>query len=100
VPEIGYRLLASGDGKSLSHWAIAKSGKLGENEPHPVTLLPTMAQFHAYALVDRRLRINKALKIEGIGHIVGLTPYIIRHTLVGRVTKSYDGRLSRRPFAT
>src|ERR1700693_4740325 len=39
MPEIGYRLLASGDGKSPGHRAVAEAGKLRENEPHPVTLL-------------------------------------------------------------
>jgi hypothetical protein len=41
---------------------------LGKNEPHPVTLLPTMAQFRKDTLVDQRLRIQKTLEIEGVSH--------------------------------
>src|SRR5437763_8326845 len=68
VAEIGHGFLARGDGKSLRHRAVTKPGELRKNEPHPVTLLFALTQFREHALVDRRLRIDKALQIEGIGH--------------------------------
>jgi hypothetical protein len=61
MPEIGHRLLARANRKSPGHRAPAEASQLGKNEPHPVTLLLTMAQFGNNTLVDRRLRINKAL---------------------------------------
>jgi hypothetical protein len=72
--QIGDGLLARGNRKSPGHRAMAEAGKLGENEPHPVTLLPALAQFSNNTRVDRRLRINKALEIEGIGHGARLAP--------------------------
>src|SRR5260221_3223302 len=64
MPEIGDGLLARANRKSPRHRAMAEAGKLGKNEPQPVTLLLTMAQFGNNTWVDRRLRINKALEIE------------------------------------
>ena len=79
--------------KALGHRAKAEPGKLGKNEPHPVTLFLTMAQFGDYARIDRRLRIDKALKAEGIAH-AGL--------LSGRPTssasRSRNGRWPSRIF--
>ncbi len=74
VPEVGHGLLARGNRKSPGHRAMAEAGELGKNEPHPVTLLPTMAQFGNNTRVDLRLRIDKALKIERIGHGARLAP--------------------------
>src|SRR5665647_1102775 len=50
------------------HGAMTKSGKLRENEPHPVTLLPAAPQFVENTRVDRQLSVEEALKVEGIGH--------------------------------
>src|SRR5438132_14111540 len=68
VAEIGHGFLARGDGKSLRHRAVTKPGERRKNEPHPVTLLFALTQFREHAPVDRRLRIDKALQIEGGGH--------------------------------
>src|ERR1035437_411376 len=66
--EIGQGLIARGDGKFPGHRAVPEPGKLGKNEPHTVTLLLAMAQFRKDTLVDRRLRIQKTLEIEGVSH--------------------------------
>jgi hypothetical protein len=53
---------------------MSESGKLREDEPHPVALLLTAAQFDEDLRVDRSLRIEEALEIEGISHSAGLLP--------------------------
>src|SRR5260370_20736655 len=74
MAEIGHGLLAGANRKSPGHRAMAKAGKLRKNEPHPLTLLLTLAQFGNNARVDRRLRIDKALQIGSIGHGTRLAP--------------------------
>ena len=44
MPEIGDGLCARGDGQTLRHRTVPKSGKLGKDEPHPVALLPTATE--------------------------------------------------------
>src|SRR6202022_3836262 len=95
MPEIGHRLLARGDGKSPGHRALAEAGKLGKNEPHPVTLLLTMAQFGKNTLVDRRLCINKALEMKRIGHGACLAP----GWPTSSASRSRSGRWLSRIFA-
>ena len=53
---------------------MPEAGKLGKNEPHPVTLLLNVALFRKDERVDRRSRINKAVEGERIGRGGGLTP--------------------------
>src|SRR5437868_4656668 len=66
--KIGDGLIARSKRKALRHQARAEPGKLGKNEPHPVTLLLTTTQFANHARIDRRLRIDKALELERIAH--------------------------------
>jgi hypothetical protein len=47
---------------------MPEAGELREDEPHPVALLPAALQLGKHARVDRFLRIEEALEIEGIGH--------------------------------
>src|SRR4029077_15569904 len=47
---------------------MAEPGNLGENEPHPVALLSTAAQFLDNSRIDRSLRIDKPLEVKVIGH--------------------------------
>src|ERR1700730_948102 len=74
MAEIGQSLGAGSDRKSLRHRTMTEPGDLGEDEPHPVGLLPALAQFGEYPRIDRRLRVDKALQIETIGHDAGLAP--------------------------
>jgi tetratricopeptide (TPR) repeat protein len=64
MPEISDGLLARGDGKTLRHRAMTEAGNLRENEPHPVALLPTTAQFVENTRIDRRLRVEEAPEAE------------------------------------
>ena len=92
MPEIGRGLVARGNGKVLGHGAVTEARELRENEPHPVTLLSTLAQFRENTLIDWRLRVDKALQIETIGHDAGLAP----DWLTSSASRSRSGRwLSR-----
>ena len=55
MAEIGDGLFARGDCEPPGHRAMSESGKLREDEPHPVALLLTAAQFGDDPRVDRSL---------------------------------------------
>src|SRR5450631_584816 len=74
MPEISDGFIARGDGEPLRHRAVPESGKLREDEPHPVALLLTAPQFGKDPRVEGRLGVEEALEIEGIGHGAGLVP--------------------------
>jgi hypothetical protein len=73
MSEVGDRFLARRDGKPLRHRAVPEAGKLRKDEPHPVALLLTAAQFFHDTRIDRRLRVDEALEIKGISHGVSLS---------------------------
>jgi hypothetical protein len=68
MPKVGERFLARRDGKPLRHLAVPEAGNLGKHEPHPVAPLLATAQFLDNARIDRSLRINEPLEVEGICH--------------------------------
>jgi hypothetical protein len=68
MPEIGDGLLPRRDGKTLRLRAVSKSGQLGEDKPHPMTLLPAAAQLVEDTRIDRQLSIEETLEVEGIDH--------------------------------
>ena len=74
MAKIGNGFFARGDREAMGHRAMSESGKLREDEPHPVALLLAAAQFGNDPRVDRRLCIEEALEIEGISHSAGLVP--------------------------
>jgi hypothetical protein len=76
------------------HRAVPESGKLQEDEPHPVALLLTAAQFGKDTQVYRFLRIEEALEIEGIGHGAGL----VRGRFTSSASLSRSGRWPSRLF--
>src|ERR1700687_1788347 len=92
--QIGHGFVARGDGKPPGHRAMSEPGKLGKNEPHPVTLLLAPTQLREHALIDRRLRINKALEIERVGH-ARLVPGWPKRS----ASRSRKGRWPSRTFA-
>jgi hypothetical protein len=68
VVEVGLGLGEGCDGVALRHGAVTKPGELGEDEPHPVGLLPACAQF----LVDLGdhgfLGADESLENVWVGH--------------------------------
>src|SRR5258705_2526659 len=68
VAEIEHGFLPRGDGKSPRHRAVAEACELRKIEPDPVTLLLALTKFRENAPLDRSMRIDKALQIEGVGH--------------------------------
>jgi hypothetical protein len=64
MAKIGDGFFPRGDREAMGHRAMSKSGKLREDEPHPVALLLTATQFGNDSRVDRLLRIEETLEIE------------------------------------
>jgi hypothetical protein len=78
---------------------MPEAGELREDEPHPVALLPAALQLGKHARVDRFLRIEEALEIEGsvmarahsmsAGHPVTRAGTITINTSVGQSSNGF-----------
>ena len=65
--EICPRFVESGDAIEYRGGAAAEAGELGKDEPHPVALLRSGAQFGQDIGEDALLCVDKALQIVRIG---------------------------------
>src|SRR6185295_1826069 len=76
VGEIRSGLVGRDDSVESRGRTGAEAGELGKDEPHPVILLRPRADFIKDRVEIAALSIDKALKIEGVGHtgIMGLWP--------------------------
>ena len=67
---------------------------LGKDEPHPVALRPTAAQLVEDTRIERRLSVEEALEVEGIGHGAEFAP---RSTSRSRSNRWLSRIFSRAP---
>ncbi|MCY1365227.1 hypothetical protein D9M69_520660 [compost metagenome] len=68
--KVGQGFLPRADGKAARHLAVAESGKLRKNEPHPVTTLVSVVQLVLNPVEYRVLSLEKTLQIERV-QVVG-----------------------------
>ena len=72
--EIGPRLVQRGDGEMDRRRALAQSGDLREDEPHPVALLASGAKLFAGLRIGTLLRVDEPLQVERVGHDLFVSP--------------------------
>lgn len=65
--EVSGGFLHRSNPKEFSIRAVAKAFELGKNKPDPMTAFAALFQFFNYSGNNLLLRINKTLKIIGIG---------------------------------
>ena len=66
VIKIGTGLVHRGDTEEFRGRAATEFGELRKNEPHPVTLLGTVAEFRDSCFVTAGLGVDEPFEIEGI----------------------------------
>src|SRR5438105_13217471 len=64
--DVGDRFVERRDRESLRHAALTEPGDLREDEPHPVTALPTGSQLAEHRFIRRSSSLNKALQSKAI----------------------------------
>src|SRR5271165_1848668 len=90
--EVGLRLVQRGEGVKDRRQAHAEALDLRKDEPHPVALLAARAKLGADLAVDRLLRVDEALQVEGIGH-----PNLALRGVTNAVTAPEENPLRARP---
>ena len=70
IVEIGCGFFTRTDGEPAGHVAMAQTGDLREDEPHPVALLPACAQFALHRFEYRLLGIHETLQIVRVAHFL------------------------------
>ena len=66
MPQIRAGFIERGDAVADRHRAAAQPAQLREDEPHPVTAFSSAPQLVDDVAVDRRLRVNETLQVEGV----------------------------------
>ena len=66
--QISGRLIKRSDRKSHRGRALAETGDLRKDEPHPVALFAAGPKLPADLLIDRGLRVDETFEVERVRH--------------------------------